>query len=134
LTKKDDARSTNDSDEANRKKSERTSESEESDREKNESINKEYDEVDEISRKKSTKIISRFFFLASIDDRMRLEKKETTKKVFRFFFSSSLTDEDEMIIIVLVEMISRNDMNFSTIIFAQSSFVSEFSIRISRSE
>jgi hypothetical protein len=81
LTKKNDARSTNDSDEMNREKSERTSKSEESNREKNESINKKYDEIDEISRKKSTRIIFRFFFFASIDDKMRLEEKRTTKKI-----------------------------------------------------
>ncbi len=82
MTKKNDARSTDDSNETNREKSEKTSKSEESDRKKSQSINKEYDEVDEISKKKSTRIISRFFFFASIDDRMRLEKKKRTRKIF----------------------------------------------------
>jgi hypothetical protein len=130
LTKKNDARSTNDSDEMSREKSEKTSKSEKSDQEKNESINKKYDEINKILRKKSTRIISRFFFFASINDKMRLEKKRTMKKISRFFFFSSLIDEDEMIVIMLVEMIKRDDMNFSTIIFAQSLFVSKFSIRI----
>jgi hypothetical protein len=134
LTKRNDAHSTNDSDETSRKKSERTSKSEESDRKKSESINKKYDEIDEISKKKSTKIILRFFSLASIDDKIELEKKRTTRRISRFFFSSSLIDEVEMIVIMLVEVISQDDMNFSTITFAQSSFVSEFSIRVFRSE
>jgi hypothetical protein len=118
LTKKDDARSTDDSDETNRERSEKTPKNEKSSQEKSGTINKKYDEIDEISRKRSTKIILRFFFLTSIDDKMRSEKKKTTKKISRFFFSSFLTDEDEMIIKILVEVINQNDMNFSTIIFA----------------
>jgi hypothetical protein len=82
LTKRNDARSTNDLNEMNRKRNEKTLESEKSNRKKNKTINKKYDEIDEILRKKSTRIISRFFFLASIDDKMRFEKKRTMKEIF----------------------------------------------------
>ncbi len=130
LKKKNDAHSTNDSNETSREKNEKTSKNEKSNREKNETINKKYDEIDEISRKKSTRIIFRFFFLASIDDKMRLEKKKTTKRIFRIFLFFFLIDEDKIIIIMFVKIINQNDMKFSIIIFVQSSFVSEFSIRI----
>jgi hypothetical protein len=86
-----------------------------------------------VEKKRTTKIVFRFFFFFT---KVKIvEKKRTTKIVFRFFFSSKrAANDDDMMTMIFISINNGVDMNISSAILIQSSFVDVAFFRTSFSE